>query len=105
MAGCIPSSSPDETPSETINLNPSPASENVQVEVRWTYQDEYRFAVEISIENYPIPQGLNFMLFLKKATGIALLKEQATDQLTMFLVYPISIQQTNLFLILAKIGY
>lgn len=57
MAGCIPSSSPDETPSETINLNPSPASENVQVEVRWTYQDEYRFAVEISIENYPIPQG------------------------------------------------
>lgn len=57
MAGYSPVSPVAETPSGAPGIEPISVNGDLQVVVRWTYQDEDRFAVEISIEHYPLPQG------------------------------------------------
>jgi len=46
---------------ETVSGSPvgvsSPAREGLQVQIEWTYQDQDRFAMEVSIQHYPVPQG------------------------------------------------
>lgn len=108
MAGCIPNSSPDKTPSETLSINPSSASENVQVEVRWTYKDDYRFAVEISIENYPVPQGFQTRCPL---TQLEVKKERKTlllyrnpEQITLDEFYTLS-QKSNWYCSSQRTGH
>ncbi len=35
----------------------NPAREDLQVQIEWTYQDQSRFAMEVSIKHYPVPRG------------------------------------------------
>lgn len=83
-----------ETPSGAPGSEPISVNGDLQVVVRWTYQDEDRFAVEISIEHYPLPQGFQTRCPLTqlevKNAGRSLLLYRNPDQMSLDEFYTIS---------------
>lgn len=59
--GCAPNSMNDADTPVTSGSGPAPANGTPLARIEWTYRDAQRFAVELSVTNYPLPQGFQII--------------------------------------------
>jgi len=95
MTGCFPISPAAKTSPRIPDIKPNSMNENLQVEVTWTYQDTQRFAVELSVIHYPLPQGFQIIcpltqLVIKNGAGESLLLYRNPEQTNLDEFYAIS---------------
>lgn len=79
----------------TPNIGLTPVKGNLQVEIKWTYQDTQRLAVEISVIHYPLLQGFQIIcpltqLEIKSGTDGSLLLYRNPEQIGLDEFYTIT---------------
>lgn len=54
---CLTACIPNPTNAVMPSVRPTPASGGPKLEIKWTYRDARRFALELLVTHYPLPQG------------------------------------------------
>jgi hypothetical protein len=94
-AGCVPNSTNEVSVPVVLGIRSTPANGTPLVRIEWTYRDDQRLGVELSVTNYPLPQGLQTtcpltQLEVKSHAGKSLLLYRNPEEISLDEFYAIT---------------